>query len=142
MGNLDGGCTYLDTAAGTTVGPYSEFEILNSNRLVGSPGRAVRSSNQILFVGGPRSSPPGWKIQGSKPILCVCVCVFVCVCIRRAECAQTEQKVRLCATYGATGRSPFLFPFSVPRFNQIFPPFGWSNRGREIFIPDSFRDDR
>lgn len=26
---------------------------------------AVRSSNQILFVGGPRSNPPAWKIEGS-----------------------------------------------------------------------------
>lgn len=140
MGNLGGGCTYLDTAAGTTVGPHSEFGILNSNRLVGSPGRAVRSSNQILFVGGPRSSPSGWKIQGSKPICTLCTCV--CVCIRRDERAQTEQKVRLCATYGATGRSPFLLPPSVPRFNQIFPTFLIGGIKAGIFVPDFFRDDR
>lgn len=70
-------------------------------------GTAVRSSNQILFVGGPRSNPSAWKIEGS----------------------QLYVYIRLACAYGTKGRTRcfrFTFSFLVSfhqNFSTLFSPF-------------------
>lgn len=106
LGSLVAVLGYAGTTGGHEPSWIRDSEFESIGWFSGTP---VRSSNQILFVGGPRSSPPGWKIEGVETV--------------RTYTEQTKYANRtkgwLHTTHGAPTSSPISSPF-LPSFIKFF----------------------